>query len=235
MSQLYPLMSLEKLRNVLKEIMNELKISQKQLASSAGLHQSDMSELLSGNRKLRYDEAKEFIDFILSYYSAFLKEEIAYDYCTKRENLCSVTSQETIENIVTMMYENGYSQVPVIDEDNDKYDGIVTEKKIMEFLVMPRDSGNKSIEYLKGETIEKNWNFIVTQVPKYSSDTSLALIGNVLRTYPAIMLENGSHINGIITRADFLKILKKDVKYTICPNCNGAGRVVNQISLSNSI
>jgi predicted transcriptional regulator len=186
--------SKERLIGRIKALMREVGLSEQKLADETGISQPVISRILRGEREFRYDEAKALLDCLLSKLSSIPSNMIAEDVATSCERLMKVGLGERLSDVARMMFEKGYSQAPVYEDNQIR--GVITEKSFLKLLLSPkRDLKNLS---LKDAPIE--------EAPIYPYNTPLQNIAQVLLEYYAVLIEKNGKVEGIITRADFLKL-----------------------------
>ncbi|MEM4177244.1 MAG: CBS domain-containing protein [Nitrososphaeria archaeon] len=174
--------------------MRETGFSEQRLADETGLSQPVISRILVGERELRYEEAKKILDCLTSKLSSIPPNMRASDVATKGENLMKVHVEENLSDVAKMMFEKGYSQAPVYE--NEMIKGIITEKSFIALLLTPEKDLRKL--RVKDAPIE--------DAPRYSPETPLQNIAKALLDYYSILIEENGRVKGIITRSDLLKL-----------------------------
>lgn len=191
---LYTLPPKDELIKQIKAFMRETGFSEQRLADETGLSQPVISRILMGERELRYEEAKKIVDCLTSKLSSIPPNMRASDVATKGENLMKVHVEENLSDVAKMMFEKGYSQAPVYE--NEMIKGIITEKSFIELLLTPE----KDLRKLKVKDAP------IEDAPRYSPETPLQNIAKALLDYYSILIEEDGRVKGIITRADLLKL-----------------------------
>lgn len=190
----YTLPPKDELIKQIKAFMRETGFSEQRLADETGLSQPVISRILVGERELRYEEAKKILDCLTSKLSSIPPNMRASDVATKGENLMKVHVEENLSDVAKMMFEKGYSQAPVYE--NEMIKGIITEKSFIELLLTPEKDLRKL--RVKDAPIE--------DAPRYSPETPLQNIAKALLDYYSILIEENGRVKGIITRSDLLKL-----------------------------
>ncbi|MEM2154515.1 MAG: CBS domain-containing protein [Nitrososphaeria archaeon] len=190
----YTLPPKDELIKQIKAFMRETGFSEQRLADETGLSQPVISRILMGERELRYEEAKKILDCLTSKLSSIPPNMRASDVATKGENLMKVHVEENLSDVAKMMFEKGYSQAPVYE--NEMIKGIITEKSFIELLLTPEKDLRKL--RVKDAPIE--------DAPRYSPETPLQNIAKALLDYYSILIEENGRVKGIITRSDLLKL-----------------------------
>ena len=186
--------SKENLIKRIKELMYETGVSELELAENTGLSQPVVSRILRGERELRYDEAKTILDHLLGRLSSIPLKMTASDIATKGERLMKVYVEESLCDVAKKMFEKGYSQVPIYDGEVLK--GALTEISMLKLLLSPK----RDLRKLKVKDVEAQ------ELPVYPHDTPLQTIAQALLEYYAVLIERGGRVEGIVTRADFLRL-----------------------------
>ena len=178
----------------IRELMRETGVSELELAENTGLSQPVVSRILRGERELRYDEAKTILDHLLGRLSSIPLKMTASDIATKGERLMKVYVEESLCEVAKKMFEKGYSQVPIYDGEVLK--GALTEISLLKLLLSPK----RDLRKLKVKDVEAQ------ELPVYPHDTPLQTIAQALLEYYAVLIEKGGKVEGIVTRADFLRL-----------------------------
>jgi predicted transcriptional regulator len=178
----------------IKELMRETGVSEQELAENTGLSQPVVSRILRGERELRYDEAKTILDYLLGRLSSIPLKLTASDIATGGERLMKVYVDESLCDVARKMFEKGYSQAPIYDGDTLK--GVLTEISLLKLLLSPK----RDLMNLKVKDVEAQ------ELPVYPHDTPIQTIARALLDYYAVLIEKGGKVEGIVTRADFLRL-----------------------------
>lgn len=110
-------------------------------------------------------------------------------------SLISVSPEETLSSALSLMSENGVTQIPVL-EDNRSV-GSLRESHVLAKLIDDRDLLNSKVS----EVMDKSF-------PVLEVDASLKEIKSKLQKSPAVLIEDFKRITGIITRSDVLDLQK---------------------------
>jgi len=184
----------ENLIKKIMELMRETGLSEQELAENTVLSQPVISRILRGERELRYDEAKNILDCLLGRLSSIPSKMVASDVATKGERLMKVYVEENLYDVAKRMFEKGYSQAPIYE--NDVLKGVLTEISLLNMLLSPQ----KDLRTLKVKDVQAQ------ELPVYPYDTPLQTIAQALRDYYAVLIGRGGKVEGIVTRADFLRL-----------------------------
>ncbi|MFT3742784.1 MAG: pyridoxal-phosphate dependent enzyme [Pyrinomonadaceae bacterium] len=110
-------------------------------------------------------------------------------------NLISVSPDESLSAALTLMSENGVTQIPVLDEHRSV--GSIRESRVLAKLLENRELLDGKV----GDVMDESF-------PVLEADTSLAQIKTKLKKHPAVLIEDFKRITAIITRSDVLDIQK---------------------------
>ena len=109
--------------------------------------------------------------------------------------LVFVGPDEIVGNALTLMNENGVTQIPVLEEHQSV--GSLRESHLLAELLKDRDLLNAKVR----DVMDKSF-------PVVDVDTSFGDIKNKLTKSPAVLIEDFKRITAIITRSDVLDIQK---------------------------
>lgn len=171
----------------------QLGLKQSELAKAAGVSQSLIAKLEAGTIESSYTKVKTIFDVLerLEFKSKVQAEKIVH------AEVFSVQKSEPISEVVKIMKEHGYSQIPVFDGKQSV--GSVSEKTILRQILAGKDL--REISRLPTERIMEE------AFPQINEDAPLPLISSLLQTYSAVLVSKKGEIVGIITKADLLRML----------------------------
>jgi predicted transcriptional regulator len=170
-----------------------LGLKQAELARLAGVSQSLVAKLESGRIDSSYTKVKTIFDVLdrLETKIKIQEEKVVPN------KVISIQKNEPISNVVKLMKEHGYSQIPVFDKKQSV--GSISEKTILRQILAGKDLAQ--ISALPAEEIMEE------AFPQINEDAPLSLISNLLQTYSAVLVSKKGNIVGIITKADLLRML----------------------------
>ena len=170
-----------------------LGLKQAELARLAGVSQSLVAKLESGRIDSSYTKVKTIFDVLdrLETKTKIQEEKVVPN------KVISIQKDEPISNVVKLMKEHGYSQIPVFDRKQSV--GSISEKTILRQILAGKDLAQ--ISALPAEEIMEE------SFPQINEDAPLSLISNLLQTYSAVLVSRKGNIVGIITKADLLRML----------------------------
>ena len=170
-----------------------LGLTQNELAKLAGVSQSLIAKLESGRIDPSYTKVKTIFDVINK---LELKNKIKADRINYNK-VVSVQEKQLVSEAVVLMKKYGYSQLPVLNKR--QVVGSISEKTILSQIL----AGNFLDQISKlpiNEVMEES-------LPQVNEDAPLSLISSLLQVYPAVLISTKGNVVGIITKADFLKLL----------------------------
>jgi len=107
--------------------------------------------------------------------------------------LIFVSPDETLSAALTLMSDNGVTQMPVLEGHQSV--GSLRESHVLAKLLQDRDLLNAKV----GDVMDKSF-------PVLDVDTSLVEIKSKLQRHPAVLIEDFKRITAIITRSDVLDL-----------------------------
>ncbi len=170
-----------------------LGLSQKELASYAGVSQSFIAKVEAGRINPSYSKTKVIFDVLTSLERK--REVKALEIMNK--DIVSILKDKSVSEAAKLMSETGYSQLPVFD-DGDVV-GSITEKTIMDGMLRVKDPSELS--QIKVEAIMEE------AFPRIDESTPVDVISSLLQYGPAVLVTRKNETVGIITKADLLKII----------------------------
>jgi predicted transcriptional regulator len=171
----------------------QLGLKQSDLAKAAGVSQSLIAKLEAGTIDSSYTTVKTIFDVLerLEFKNKIQAEKILHN------EVVSVQRGAPVFEVVKIMKEHGYSQIPVFDGRQPV--GSVSEKAILRQILEGRDLDE--ISRLPTESIMEE------AFPQINEDAPLSLISSLLQTYSAVLVSRRGIVVGIITKADLLRML----------------------------
>jgi predicted transcriptional regulator len=171
----------------------QIGLKQSELAKAAGVSQSLIAKLEAGTVDSSYTKVKTIFDVLerLEFKNKVQAEKVLHN------EVVSVQKKAPISEVVKMMKEHGYSQIPVFDGKQSV--GSVSEKTILRQILAGKDL--EDISKLPTEDIMEE------AFPQINEDAPMSLITSLLQTYSAVLVSRRGVIIGIITKADLLRML----------------------------
>lgn len=110
-------------------------------------------------------------------------------------SLISVSPDQTLSSALSLMSENGVTQMPVLEDHRSV--GSIRESHVLAKLLENRELLDGKV----GDVMDESF-------PVLEADASLVQIKAKLKKYPAVLIEDFKRITAIITRSDVLDIQK---------------------------
>ncbi len=171
----------------------QLGLKQSELAKMAGVSQSLIAKLEAGTIDSSFTKVRTIFDVIerLEAKTKIQERKVVPN------QVISVQKNEPILKVVTLMKEHGYSQIPVFNGKQSV--GSISEKTILREILAGKD-----LEQISNLPIE---NIMEEAFPQVAEDAPLSLISSLLQTYQAVLVAKKGNVEGIITKADLLRML----------------------------
>ncbi|NYT11009.1 MAG: helix-turn-helix domain-containing protein [Methanomassiliicoccales archaeon] len=190
----------------IREIRKKLNLSQRELASKAGVSQSLIAKIESGSIDPSFIKVKQIFD---AFEEEIRRQKVegkglgeqltVYDLATK--GVISVSPNQTIGEVVDRMVKGRFTQLPVMD--GERVVGAITDDRIRGYTIDETRSGSKTYD----EVMETPISEIME--PPFSilnDDTSIELASLHLQREEAVLVSRKGVIVGILTSADFLDL-----------------------------
>ena len=185
-------MSLPNLDSI-KRQREKLHVSQKKLASMAGVSTSMINQIESGRSKPSYDTAKKIFGS-LAILEGESSSHVAGEIC--KTPIEKMKPSQTINDAVKKMNEMAISQIPIFDGTEPV--GVVSEEGLVKKLATTNANQWKKMQ-LKD---------VMTSVPPIVNyDTPANTLGPLLQFTKCILVSKDSKIVGIITASDTLRMM----------------------------
>ena len=184
----------------IKKLREELNLSQRQLAKQCDIPSSFLSmiENQKNNTKPSYDVLVRLFKELDGESQKNLGKLITADKICKT-NLTSARKSDYAEDIIKIMHEKDYSQIPVLDGGGCI--GMVTENSLMKFL---QERTHKPLTTTKVKD--------VMDTPPIVIDISTKVTENILSLFndsKCLLVSDNAKIMGLITKIDAIRGLMK--------------------------
>lgn len=173
----------------IKKIRKKLGLTQTELANRAGVSQSLIAKIESGNIDPTYTKTKK----IFAALSELEKKEEIKAEQLMTSKIISITPNVQIKEAIAKMKKFEISQMPVVDEH--KAIGLVSESTILDALM--NSKGNLVRDVMQESP------------PIVSKTTSVQVVSNLLKHYPVVLVSEEGKLVGVITKSDLLGKLYK--------------------------
>jgi predicted transcriptional regulator len=180
--------------DTIKQMRIKLGITQKKLASMAGVSTSMINQIESGRSQPSYETAKKIFDNLASLEGQSSPHK-AGDFCSKE--IIKLKPSNTLHDAIEKMHKYSISQIPVFEGNTPV--GVVSDDGIMKHLA---DIGESELKHAKlSETME-------SPPPIVDYDTPANVLVPLIRFSKCILVSKKSKFVGIITASDTLKIME---------------------------
>jgi len=184
----------------IKKLREELNLSQRQLAKQCDIPSSFLSmiENQKNNTKPSYDVLVRLFKELDGESQKNLGKLITADKICKT-NLTSARKSDYAEDIIKIMHEKDYSQIPVLDGGGCI--GMVTENSLMKFL---QERTHKPLTTTRVKD--------VMDTPPIVIDISTKVTENILSLFndsKCLLVSDNAKIVGLITKIDAIRGLMK--------------------------
>jgi len=190
----------------IREIRKKLNLSQRELASKAGVSQSLIAKIESGSIDPSFIKVRQIFD---AFDEEIRRQKIegkeignqltVYDLASK--GVVNVSPNQTVGEVVDRMMKGRFTQLPVMD--GDRVVGAITDDRIRGYTIDETRSGSKTydevMETFVGDIMEPPFSIL-------NDDTSIELASLHLQREEAVLVSRKGVIVGILTSADFLDL-----------------------------
>ena len=190
----------------IREIRKKLNLSQRELASKAGVSQSLIAKIESGSIDPSFIKVRQIFD---AFDEEIRRQKIegkeignqltVYDLASK--GVVNVSPNQTVGEVVDRMMKGRFTQLPVMD--GDRVVGAITDDRIRGYTIDETRSGSKTydevMETFVGDIMEPPFSIL-------NDDTSIELASLHLQREGAVLVSRKGVIVGILTSADFLDL-----------------------------
>ena len=177
----------------ISDMRKKLGLTQTELSKLAGVSQSLIAKLESGNIDPSYSKVKSIFEALENQIKKNKNTKTAKDISTK--NVVFVDIKDSIEKVVQLMKEKSISQIPV--KDKDAMVGSINEDIFVDYAENRTKMNNKKA----GELMQECF-------PIIPETSGIEVVANLLHYYKAILIKKDANITGIITKSDLLKAFK---------------------------
>lgn len=181
--------------DIIPDRRRKLGLTQNQLAELAGVSQSYIAKLEAGKIEPSYLKVKSIFESLDRLERR--KEVQASEIMTP--DPIFVQQSETVQETVEIMRRNGFSQLPVFS--GDKPVGGVSERTLLDQILYNEDGIPASRKRVK-DIMDESW-------PMVAEDAPFSLLSNMLKYYPAVLVQRKGMVVGIITKADLLGVFNR--------------------------
>ena len=172
----------------INRLRKKLGLTQAELANKSGVSQSLVAKIESGKLDPSYTKAKKIFETLaaLDKGTKLTAKDIMY------KKIIHAKDSDTIKDTIVKMRQKNISQMPVLKQN--KVIGYISESLLLEKI-------------LEGKSLFIVKNVMKSNPPVMPPYTSQEVIGNLLKDFPLVLIENKGELVGVITKADLLKAL----------------------------
>lgn len=194
----------ETLLQLIKQGLKDAKISQRKLAETLETDQASISRKLARKRSFRLDEISDITKLIIVQMSSIPDEPISEHYISS-QNVVFAYSDDSVWEAARKMKDGSFTQLPVIDKKTKYCLGIVTDFTLLKRMLSPTTVSKDWLNQLKDTKIKDVG--VIDEAPTFTFNASIIEIAQALVYHYAVLISEGKEKVGIVTRADFLKLL----------------------------
>ena len=177
---------------IIPERRRKLGLTQSQLAGLAGVSQSYIAKLEAGNIEPSYIKVKALFEAL----DRLEQEKQVSAGEIMNRAVVGIQKNTSITDAVDVMRRNGFSQLPVMDVERSV--GSISEGTLLDHMIASKK--NESQARLVSEIMDEPF-------PQVGEDAPVSLLTNLLKFYPAVLVQRKGTIVGIVTKADMLGII----------------------------
>ncbi len=168
-------------------------LTQEELARRSGLSQGLISRIEKGKIDTRLSTLRKLLEVIKASEVKKKPSLNIRDYMTSPVIYCRAS--DSIKKVILLMESNGISQMPVMD--GGKQVGSVTDTKLVQILSRWRHNCSR----------KRISDAMAKPFPELDLNTPIDRAIGLLTKSPAVLVMDGSHVAGILTKADILKLM----------------------------
>ena len=173
----------------IKIIRKRYGLTQTELAELAGVSQSLIAKIESDRIDPTYTKVKKIFDAIGKLEQK--KELKATDVLNKK--VIFLKADDSLKDATKVMKKHGISQLPVVESSKSNLVvGLISEALILEAIMGSINPESKVKDFMRDSP------------PIVSKDATISMVGNLLRYYPMVIVNEKGKTIGIVTKADLL-------------------------------
>jgi predicted transcriptional regulator len=188
---LFPYVPMLPALEIIPDRRRKLGLTQSQLAELAGVSQSYIAKLEAGNIEPSYVKVKALFEAL----DRLEQEKQVSAGQIMNRSVVGIQRVTSISDAIDLMRRNGFSQLPVMDGERSV--GSISEGTLLDHMFSVKK--NESQAKLVSEIMDEPF-------PQVGEDAPFSLLTNLVKFYPAVLVQKKGGIVGIITKADLLGI-----------------------------
>ena len=159
-------------------------------------------------RPISYTEAYRIIKFLIERTSPFpdASIEAIYTPSNRVKDEGTISSEDTIEKASLIMFKKDFSQLIVKNSKTNEYIGIVTDYLIFKEMLSPFEVSHDWLNTLKNKKVGS----FVDRPPRFNTNAKFIEVAQGLIHHYSVLIEEEKGELGIITRWDFLRLIKEE-------------------------
>ncbi len=177
----------------IRQMRAKIGVTQKKLASMAGVSTSMINQIESGRSRPSYDTAKRIFDSLASLEGRSASHS-AGDFCNR--SVVKLGPSDTLHGAIKKMRQMSISQIPVFD--GQELVGVVSEDGIIRHIADAGEAGLK--DSALGQAMDP-------APPVVDYDTPANVLVPLIRYSKCILVSKNAKIVGIITASDTLRMM----------------------------
>jgi predicted transcriptional regulator len=170
------------------KMRKQLGLTQKQLASLAGVSQSLIAKIESGKIDPAYSKVSQIMA-ALEREQNKAKKTVTDVMTTK---IFSLKPEDNVSKAIRLMRGEDISQLPVVD--GGRCIGSISENSILELVAEGEDLKSTKVADVMQDSF-----------PVIPSNSYADVLVDLLQHFPAVLIEKDGKLAGIVTKADLLK------------------------------
>jgi predicted transcriptional regulator len=178
---------------IIPDRRRKLGLTQSHLANLAGVSQSYIAKLEAGKIEPSYLKVKAILEVLDKLERK--REVSAHEIMNK--SVMSIKTNTMLHEAIDLMRKHGYSQLPVLQDQRSV--GSISDSMLLDHILYNEDKGNPR-NVPVAEIMEESF-------PLVAEDAPISLLSNLLKYYPAVLVQKKGEIVGIVTKADLLGII----------------------------
>lgn len=185
-------MRLPELKTI-KNMRKQMGINQTELAKAAGVSQSLIARLEAGSVDPSYHKVKKIF---------LALENVDSDRVLRAKDIMSkhvatIRSNLSVKDAAKLMKNKKISQLPVVDDG--VVVGSVSEKTLIDKVAQGLNFDNLALVPIK--------DLMDEAFPQIDENSHISVISTLLEYNAAVLVTNKGKINGVVTKADLLKLV----------------------------